>query len=66
MEHHIGQRLSLKGQLCTIRYLGPVAGKAGEWLGVEWDDISRGKHDGTFDGTKYFECKSIQGSSTTT
>lgn len=60
MDYHIGQRLSLKDQLCTIRYLGSVSGKAGEWLGVEWDDTSRGKHDGTFDGMKYFDCKMAQ------
>lgn len=57
MDYHVGQRLSLKDQPCTIRYIGPVSNKSGEWLGVEWDDISRGKHDGTHDGTKYFTCK---------
>lgn len=64
MDYYIGQRLSLKDQLCTIRYTGSVDGKAGEWLGVEWDDTSRGKHDGTFDGTKYFKCESITDSIT--
>ncbi|KAK1076651.1 hypothetical protein LTR33_008762 [Friedmanniomyces endolithicus] len=56
--HHTGQRLSLKGQLLTVRYVGPVDGKAGEWLGVEWDDITRGKHNGVHDGKKYFDCRS--------
>ncbi|CAK4031213.1 Hypothetical predicted protein [Lecanosticta acicola] len=55
--YHIGQRLSLKGQLCTIRYIGAVADKPGDWLGVEWDDPTRGKHDGTHDGVRYFECR---------
>jgi len=55
---YIGQRLSLKGQTCTVRYVGAVAEKKGEWLGVEWDDASRGKHDGTHDGTSYFKCRS--------
>lgn len=53
----VGQRLSLKGQTCTVRYVGAVAEKKGEWLGVEWDDASRGKHDGTHDGTSYFKCR---------
>ena len=53
---YVGQRLSLKGQTCTVRYVGAVAEKKGEWLGVEWDDASRGKHDGTHDGTSYFTC----------
>ena len=55
---YVGQRLSLKGQACTVRYVGAVADKKGEWLGVEWDDASRGKHDGTHDGTSYFTCRS--------
>lgn len=58
-KHRTGQRLSLKGQLCTVRYIGPVADKPGTWLGVEWDDPERGKHDGTHNGVKYFECKSV-------
>ncbi|TKA25763.1 hypothetical protein B0A50_05860 [Salinomyces thailandicus] len=56
MPYHIGQRLSLKGQLCTIRYIGPVADKPGEWLGVEWDDSARGKHNGTHNNISYFTC----------
>jgi len=27
---------------------------AGTWYGVEWDDASRGRHDGTADGVQYF------------
>lgn len=56
-EHYEGQRLSLKAQTCTVRYIGPVAGKAGEWLGVEWDDSQRGKHNGLHEGKQYFECE---------
>ena len=26
----------------------------GDWLGVEWDDPSRGKHDGSHNGQRYF------------
>lgn len=29
----------------------------GEWYGIEWDDHTRGKHDGTNEGVSYFECK---------
>jgi dynactin complex subunit len=53
----VGQRRSLRGQACTIRYVGPVADKPGEWLGVEWDDPLRGRHNGTYAGVTYFECK---------
>lgn len=56
--YHIGQRLSLKGQTCTVRYTGLVEGKGGDWLGVEWDAVQRGKHNGAHDGKKYFDCRS--------
>ncbi|KAF3932314.1 hypothetical protein ABW19_dt0207700 [Dactylella cylindrospora] len=54
---YINQRLSYDSQLCTVRYIGEVKGTKGEWLGVEWDDASRGKHSGANNGVKYFECK---------
>ena len=55
-EHYIDARLSLKSQLCTVRYVGQIADKSGIWLGVEWDDFNRGKHSGTHEGVTYFEC----------
>ncbi|KAK6213961.1 putative CAP-Gly domain-containing protein [Colletotrichum tabaci] len=55
---HIGQRLSYDGALCTVRYIGPVAGTSGTWLGVEWDDSGRGKHDGQHGDVRYFSCLS--------
>lgn len=54
----IGDRLSYDGALCTVRYIGAVEGTSGSWLGVEWDDPTRGKHDGQHKGVRYFECKS--------
>ncbi|KAF3309491.1 hypothetical protein TWF173_010867 [Orbilia oligospora] len=54
---YVGQRLSFESQLCTVRYIGEIKGTKGEWLGVEWDDPSRGKHSGEHNGTRYFECK---------
>ncbi|RAL00977.1 putative tubulin-specific chaperone [Aspergillus ibericus CBS 121593] len=54
----VGQRRSYAGDLCTIRYVGTVDGTAGEWLGVEWDDPTRGKHSGQHRGVRYFTCKS--------
>ena len=51
-----GQRLSYSRVPCTVRYIGEVHGTKGQWLGVEWDDPARGKHDGSHDGVKYFDC----------
>ncbi|KAF3895105.1 Tubulin-specific chaperone E [Trichophyton interdigitale] len=53
----IGSRLSFDGALCTVRYIGPVQGTKGEWLGVEWDEPDRGKHAGAHNGVKYFQCR---------
>ncbi|KAI1856968.1 hypothetical protein JX265_008667 [Neoarthrinium moseri] len=54
----IGERRSYDGAICTVRYVGEVAGTSGSWIGVEWDDATRGKHDGSHKGTRYFSCKS--------
>ena len=59
MSFHIGQRLSYAGERCTARFVGEVAKTTGQWLGVEWDDPSRGKHSGEHNGVKYFECKTM-------
>ena len=52
-----GRRLSYSGARCTVRYIGQVEDTKGEWLGVEWDDDSKGKHDGSHNGVKYFTCE---------
>uniref|UniRef100_A0A8C4KU01 Tubulin-specific chaperone E n=1 Tax=Equus asinus TaxID=9793 RepID=A0A8C4KU01_EQUAS len=36
---------------------------AGFWLGVEWDNPERGKHDGSHEGTVYFKCRHPTGGS---
>jgi len=53
----------------TIRYVGPVATSTKDpgaiWYGVEWDDTTRGKHDGSVekDGVvRYFTCVEGAGS----
>lgn len=55
---YIGQRRSYGGALCTVRYHGPLSDTKGEWLGVEWDDPTRGKHDGMHNGQRIFDCLS--------
>ena len=48
---------TLDGHRGFCRYVGPVCGQTGTWVGIEWDDSNRGKHDGKHDGERYFECK---------
>ncbi|KAF9792846.1 hypothetical protein BJ322DRAFT_1153258 [Thelephora terrestris] len=52
----IGARISLAGHIGTIKFIGSVHDTIGTWLGVEWDDPTRGKHDGAKDGVQYFTC----------
>ncbi|KAL1732491.1 hypothetical protein EV714DRAFT_206804 [Schizophyllum commune] len=52
----VGTRISHSGHIGTVRFVGPVDGTQGTWIGVEWDDPSRGKHSGTKDGVSYFTC----------
>jgi hypothetical protein len=51
-----GERISYLGQIATVRFVGTVKGTSGTWLGVEWDDPTRGKHDGEKNGRQYFTC----------
>lgn len=38
-----------------IRYIGPVAGKEGEWAGIELN-APNGSNDGSYNGVRYFKC----------
>jgi dynactin complex subunit len=63
LEYHLGQRICFKGDhRCTVRYEGSVEGtdKGKVWLGVEWDDPKRGKHNGEYGGRRYFYCIQIK------
>ena len=50
----VGERIQVKDDFATVRFVGLVDGSKGEWLGVEWDDPARGKHDGSHNGKRYF------------
>ena len=54
-EFPLGKRLSIDRALCTVRYCGPLAGQKADWLGVEWDEPQRGKHNGSHQGQQLFE-----------
>lgn len=52
-----GQRVELRGYYGTVCYVGEVPPTSGTWLGVDWDDPTRGKHNGTHEGEKYFSTR---------
>ncbi|EFJ42091.1 hypothetical protein VOLCADRAFT_67418 [Volvox carteri f. nagariensis] len=54
----VGCRVRILKDYATVRYIGPVAQQQGTWVGVEWDDPTRGKHDGSTAGVRYFTCAS--------
>ncbi|KAI8145852.1 hypothetical protein BJV82DRAFT_602482 [Fennellomyces sp. T-0311] len=56
----VGDRIQVKEDFATVRFVGTVDGSKGEWLGVEWDDPARGKHDGSHNGKRYFASSSGQ------
>uniref|UniRef100_H2YH24 Tubulin-specific chaperone E n=1 Tax=Ciona savignyi TaxID=51511 RepID=H2YH24_CIOSA len=59
----IGTRISVTENSGTVKYVGNVPPTSGEWLGVEWDDPTRGRHDGSKDGVVYFKCRHQTGGS---
>ena len=55
MHRHIGDRVqSTDGYRGTVRYVGELDPGKGIWIGVEWDDPKRGKHNGSRKGIQYF------------
>ena len=59
MDRYPGQRLSFHGIRFTVKCIVVLPGKDGSWLCFEWDDDTKGKHDGTLDGHWYFNCKLV-------
>ncbi|KAH8288976.1 hypothetical protein KR054_001182 [Drosophila jambulina] len=51
----LGTRIKIAENYGTVRYVGEVTGHMGTWLGIEWDDGLRGKHNGVVDGKRYFQ-----------
>ena len=56
-EYAIGERVECEGHRGTVLFIGEVPPTKGAWLGVEWDNPTRGKHDGSHEGIKYFETR---------
>nr|XP_043615247.1 tubulin-folding cofactor E [Erigeron canadensis] len=55
----LGQRVHWTGdphRIGTVKYIGPVSGYSGTWVGVDWDNRD-GKHDGSVNGVRYFNAQ---------
>lgn len=50
----IGSRVEHDSHHGTVQWVGEVPPAKGTWYGVDWDDPSRGKHNGSHNGVKYF------------
>ncbi|CAN0928034.1 Tubulin-folding cofactor E [Linum grandiflorum] len=56
----IGQRVYSAGhprRIGSVKYVGTVSGYSVTWVGVDWE-TGEGKHDGTVNGTRYFQARS--------
>lgn len=56
-KYEIGSRIECDGYQGTLKYVGPVGNTKGQWLGIDWDDPTRGKHNGTYEGVEYFKAR---------
>lgn len=66
MAEYLNKVIKSNGNFGQIRYVGPIAGlndDQTEWFGIEWRDHSRGKHDGSYKGVRYFVTKHQTGGS---
>lgn len=70
-EQYIGRRIEKDDYYGTVRFSGPLTheGRPNNsektlWLGIEWDDETRGRHNGTVNETVYFSTKENKNSGT--
>ncbi|KAL7071334.1 hypothetical protein ACQ4LE_009246 [Meloidogyne hapla] len=54
----LNKRVILKEFKGVVKYYGEVEGTTGVWVGVDWDNKERGKHDGSYKGKQYFKALS--------
>uniref|UniRef100_A0A8C3TFM5 Tubulin-specific chaperone E n=1 Tax=Chelydra serpentina TaxID=8475 RepID=A0A8C3TFM5_CHESE len=59
----LSRRILCDTEYATVRYAGSVPPTTGLWLGVEWDNPQRGKHNGNHEGIQYFKCSHPTGGS---
>ncbi|CDO93880.1 unnamed protein product [Kluyveromyces dobzhanskii CBS 2104] len=56
MQISVNDRLNIGGEYCTVRFIGSLpAWPNNVAYGLEWDNVERGKHNGSLNGVRYFE-----------
>jgi len=60
IEFELGQSITLPKGPAVIRYIGPLPGQIGTWIGLEVGP-NEGKHDGMYEGKRYFTCAPHRG-----
>lgn len=53
---NVGDKVSLKGQTATVRFIGNTQFAPGKWVGLELDTPT-GKNNGTVQDVEYFKCR---------
>lgn len=53
----VGRRVECLGYFGTIKYIGSVETHPALWLGIDWDDPERGKHNGSVNNVQYFSTR---------
>ena len=68
-EKLVGRKILFNNSSGIVRYFGtlqhqgaPANAKDELWIGIEWDEANRGKHNGTVNGFTYFTCPDNKGS----
>ena len=56
-ESDIGRRCCCGEDYGVVRFIGDVDDSVGRWVGIEWDKVERGKHNGSMKGKQYFVCE---------
>ena len=59
----LGKRILFNNSTGVVKYIGglrhedkPAGSEKELWIGMEWDEAGRGKHNGTVNGHEYFKC----------
>ncbi|KAF6776674.1 hypothetical protein AHF37_03303 [Paragonimus kellicotti] len=53
----VGDRVVHEEHFGTIYYVGELPNSADVWLGINWDNPNRGRHNGTYKGHQYFRAE---------